>query len=1000
MAKTPFNTPTFDVKQYGAKGDGTTNDTVAIKAALAAAKASTATGGGVVYFPVGTYILDSPLEYLGRYVIQGGDARGTQILARSVAAGGFTGDQMIRNWVASDWTGGETDHRQVPASVATSMLYPRIEGISFHPNDNPNLDLMRFRGCDETSYIRDVILYAGGYGDGTVNRGTRGLGLGYGPQHPGDFENITFYGTCWDSAIDINIAGLAGAAYTFKDCDIGQSHFRALIYVKNTFDVNFLGCHIEGETKPGALATIYAENVEGFNFYNCNWTITTASPPRTVDWANVNVAAGKTKGGISLKDIHLFWSGSSAWFGSGAALIRDPFHVIDPQATSIGGVTATNANGIETIRHLSESEVEVRYNAAGQVGHELSPAPAIPGVTDTQLNLTYLNPSGANANRGFQTADAADVGLLTGCDIRCLIEPATWSPAAFQFVVCKYGSGAAGTRSWGLGLTTSGRLQWTYSVSGTAGIGMVSTAGPTGTGPKWIRVVSDPTTGGVVTATFYTSTDGVTWTQLGTPVTNATVGPWFDSTTPVEVGQAFATNSPYTGKLYEVQLRNLAGTFVAGLVPPAAGSYTDSTGHVWTRGDSAVVVATQTITPDKIAPGTTGQRLAPTVSSGGVPVWTAPPMFNVKDYGAVGDGVTNDSAAIQATIAAVEAQSYGIVFFPPGRYNLVTGLTASTGAATYVEFLGAGPTGYGLPLSSATSQLLVPAGSTGLVYGPAATSYYTGAPYVRNMAFRGPGATSDASTIGLALRGVSGGIIENCSFTNFCDITNNGASPTLSGSGTGLKLINSGGETAYVTVRNSKFMLCYLGADCGTGSSWGSLFDGCLFDGNRNLVSPNVPPAGTIGIKDPYAVVDCRMQSYDKLIQVTRTTNGHTFTNNRFENFITGIEFPAAANAFAARIVGGSIFSGISTHVVLRIGAGATDIFADFRGRNAGFSRYDNQGSNNPIHFDATSIPTSGTHGIGEYAWLRTPVAGGTQGWVCTTAGTPGTWKTFGAIQA
>jgi hypothetical protein len=28
------------------------------------------------------------------------------------------------------------------------------------------------------------------------------------------------------------------------------------------------------------------------------------------------------------------------------------------------------------------------------------------------------------------------------------------------------------------------------------------------------------------------------------------------------------------------------------------------------------------------------------------------------------------------------------------------------------------------------------------------------------------------------------------------------------------------------------------------------------------------------------------------------------------------------------------------------------------------------------------------------------PTAGGNIGWVCTTAGTPGTWKTFGAIAA
>ena len=45
-----------------------------------------------------------------------------------------------------------------------------------------------------------------------------------------------------------------------------------------------------------------------------------------------------------------------------------------------------------------------------------------------------------------------------------------------------------------------------------------------------------------------------------------------------------------------------------------------------------------------------------------------------------------------------------------------------------------------------------------------------------------------------------------------------------------------------------------------------------------------------------------------------------------------------------------------------------------------------------------TAAPTSGTWVRGRVVWDAAPAAAGTQGWVCTTGGTPGTWKAFGVI--
>jgi hypothetical protein len=52
------------------------------------------------------------------------------------------------------------------------------------------------------------------------------------------------------------------------------------------------------------------------------------------------------------------------------------------------------------------------------------------------------------------------------------------------------------------------------------------------------------------------------------------------------------------------------------------------------------------------------------------------PFLNVKDYGALGDGSTNDTAAINAAIAALTAG--GTLWFPRGRYMTDGGHTIST----------------------------------------------------------------------------------------------------------------------------------------------------------------------------------------------------------------------------------------------------------------------------------------------------------------------------------
>jgi hypothetical protein len=80
-----------------------------------------------------------------------------------------------------------------------------------------------------------------------------------------------------------------------------------------------------------------------------------------------------------------------------------------------------------------------------------------------------------------------------------------------------------------------------------------------------------------------------------------------------------------------------------------------------TAGDKGMMVYDTTLTDLCIWNGTAWEFVAD--SSGG--------YINVKDYGAKGDGVTNDTSAIQSAVAVAKATGGGTLFFPTGNYRVV-----------------------------------------------------------------------------------------------------------------------------------------------------------------------------------------------------------------------------------------------------------------------------------------------------------------------------------------
>lgn len=64
------------------------------------------------------------------------------------------------------------------------------------------------------------------------------------------------------------------------------------------------------------------------------------------------------------------------------------------------------------------------------------------------------------------------------------------------------------------------------------------------------------------------------------------------------------------------------------------------------------------------------------------------------------------------------------------------------------------------------------------------------------------------------------------------------------------------------------------------------------------------------------------------------------------------------------------------------------------------YTSMSNVGSGDNAINTASAAPTTGTWLVGDKVWNSAPTASGKIGWVCVTAGTPGTWKAFGVIDA
>jgi hypothetical protein len=114
--------------------------------------------------------------------------------------------------------------------------------------------------------------------------------------------------------------------------------------------------------------------------------------------------------------------------------------------------------------------------------------------------------------------------------------------------------------------------------------------------------------------------------------------------------------------------------------PTGANGATGATGPTGANGATGATGAAGTTFTITNEPGIARRRRPPGLPAGTYQNEFVRYICNVKDYGATGDGSTDDTVAIQNAInAAITGVRGGAVYFPPGYYILSSTLTAAFG---------------------------------------------------------------------------------------------------------------------------------------------------------------------------------------------------------------------------------------------------------------------------------------------------------------------------------
>lgn len=343
-----INATIYNVKDYGAKGDGSTNDNTAIAAAIAACVAST--WGGVVYFPQGIYVVTQQFTATTttgspRSVYFKGDGPNVSIIQWTTATGGiavtFNSGKFDKGYVGAEGLTFYT--KTVNGGTALSLTSATT------PNPGPIKRIFNcsFVGDNATTYWTNGILMDAITYDSVVNcefqgisSANSGIGVAYQNSQNGTDANDAVahhINNCFFWALNYGVSAVAGpgSGTGIEGIEITNCDMICNVGVNwndnnGRPELSVTGCQIAGVTYCIQTQDVTQMNIANNLFYNGSTAGST--------WIGIYVNNNAT---YSTNDNNLISDNTFECFGAaqGAAAIA----LLDAQYNKVTGNRIDNA---------------------------------------------------------------------------------------------------------------------------------------------------------------------------------------------------------------------------------------------------------------------------------------------------------------------------------------------------------------------------------------------------------------------------------------------------------------------------------------------------------------------------------------------------------------------------------------------------------------------------------------------------------------------------------